>query len=444
MYDSGREPNGPLLEKPVNREMQRKTAPAAALILATLSWNACQDTPAPSHSEITAVVDSAGVRILTNLPGSIEAAESWSLTAAPVVNIGSGASPDVPLHRVTTVVPLDRARVAVGMNSPTQVQIFEGDGTLVATLGREGEGPGEFSEVQSVVPLEPDSFAVWDPSRRRMSVFTEEGQFVREVDLSTIALISAMAAPNTSRPSGWSYLLLSTPGSVILFGVGFIGPGLGVRRVEVPSYRISTVGEELASFGPFPGEETFMSDDGFFAPYPFAANTYCAASGEDLVVGTAEAAEVSYYGPNGTLKRIVRWPDHDRTVGGPLLSEWSDWLEAQLAAMPEEERAPRLFVLDQMPQAEYFPAFGGLVADHTGGIWVGAYPGQIGLLGLSPEVPRVPARRWLVFDGDGVLVANVHTPEGFKPHAVRDGHVWGIFEDELGVESVRAYEVVRG
>ena len=81
----------------------------------------------------------------------------------------------------------------------------------------------------------------------------------------------------------------------------------------------------------------------------------------------------------------------------------------------------------------------------TGEIWVGAYAGEFGIMAqfLVGEVPRMPARRWLVFGADGALVAKLNTPEGFQPNAVHAGRVWGVFRDELYVESVRAYEVVK-
>lgn len=40
-------------------------------------------------------------------------------------------------------------------------------------------------------------------------------------------------------------------------------------------------------------------------------------------------------------------------------------------------------------------------------------------------------------------VAKLETPEGFQPYAVRDGRVWGVFRDELEVESVRAHGIVK-
>jgi hypothetical protein len=166
----------------------------AILALAFVAWTACSEESNPAT---LTVADSAGVRVVTHQPGSIDAAAVWSLSEAPVVEIGAGATPDAPLFRVTAVAPLSGGRVAVGTNTPPQALIFQSDGTLTATLGRRGEGPGEYSAVGSVVPLGADSLAVWDPSRRRMSVFMEDGRYVREVDLSDLVPHSPFAAPST-------------------------------------------------------------------------------------------------------------------------------------------------------------------------------------------------------------------------------------------------------
>jgi hypothetical protein len=420
---------------------------AKAWVLATLASGACADGAAGPGA--ATVVDSAGITIVTNVPGSIEAVETWSLAAEPAVDIGSGVDPDVALFRVTAVVPLDRGRVAVATNSPPQVLVLEPDGTVGSTLGREGDGPGEFASIASVVrlgadpPAVADSLGVWDDVRRRISVFTEDGRYVRDVDLSGLAPLTPIAAPNVLVPAGWTYLLPSSAGSLVLFVVGLFGPGEGVRRVEIPSYRVNGDGEELGRLGPFPGSETFMSSQTGMAPYPFGAETHGATSGDALVVGTAESPELRLYGPSGALERIVRWPDHDRTVGGRLLSDWNDFVDGWLTPMPATERATFRGILDHMGLPERFPAYDGLVTADTGETWVGAYAGQL-TMPATPLNVRVPARRWLVFDGDGILAAGVDTPEGFEPHALREDRVWGVFKDELDVESVRAYEVVRG
>lgn len=384
------------------------------------------------------VADSAGIAVVTNTAGSLDARDVWTISSSPIFEVGGGVEPEVPLYRVSDLLPLDGGRVAVATTVPPRVLVFDATGSLAATLGREGEGPGEFVIVGSIVALGPDSIAVWDPDRRRLSVFTESGALVREVDLSGVAPPSARAAPNTRAVSGFTHVLPSLPGSLILFGEAVLGPGGEgvVTRREMPAYRIGTDGEVLASLGPFPGMQTSPG-----MPAPFGARTHAASSSSLFAVGTSEATEYEVYGTNGALARIVRWPDHDRGVGGEHLSRWTEMVEAD-STMGEFIRAA--------PRAHRFPAYDDLLATDRGEVLVAAYPGPLGLVPLrradpAPEslkpIRRMPARPWLVFDSEGALIATLTTPEGFEPYALRAGILWGVYMDELDVESVRAYEV---
>lgn len=400
------------------------------------------DSGAPS------VRDSAGIEIVTNRPGRVEAAEAWSLSSEPVVEIGAGADPEVALSKVTAVTPLADGRVAVGTNAPPRVLVFEADGSLSTAVGREGEGPGEFSWVASVVELPGDSLGVWDSSRRRISVFTADGALVREVDLSDTAPFSARAVPNDRVSAGVTHLLPAGAGSMIVWGEGMFGPRpdeVTVLRSELPAHRIGPDGEVLATYGPLPGMTILAGGQAGMLPVPFGARTYATTSDGDFVVGTAESTELRIYGPDGAPVRIVRWPDRDRPVGGDLLVRWTEMLDSIPEMLREDVRS--------MSRPERVPAFEGLVSTDEGEILVGDYPGPLGLLSLrradfGPEAfrpeRRMPARRWLVFDGDGALTARLETPEGFEPYAVRDGRMWGVFSDELDVESVRAYGLLRG
>ncbi len=161
--------------------------------------------------------------------------------------------------------------------------------------------------VGSVVSLGGDSVAVWDPERRRVSVFRTDSRLLREVDLRELASLPWIAAPSMLERSARTYLLPSGPGAWVLFGVGMLGPGDGVRRVAVPSYRLSASGGELVALGSFPGESTFLNDQTGAAPYPLGPDNYGATTTEALVVGTAEAAEVRWYSAMGALTQIGRW-----------------------------------------------------------------------------------------------------------------------------------------
>lgn len=414
--------------------------PVIGLAIVAVALSGCG---ADSRPGVT-VADSAGVEIVANLPRSLEAAEAWSLSTEPVVEVGAGADPEVALFRITDVVPLEGGRSAVGTNTPPQVRVFESDGTLASTLGREGEGPGEFSSVGSVVPLGADSLAVWDPTRRRMSVFTVDGRHVRDVDLSAIAPLTVAAAPNSRSDAGFTHLLASAQGSLLLFAEGAFSARAdpGVRRPELASYRITAEGEELARLGPFPGMEMFFGGAMGPIPLPLGARTYATVSEGAFVVGTADATEFRVYASTGALARIVRWPDRARDVGGPFLSTWSELVDSQ-PGMRE--------LVEAIPRPERYPAYEGLVSTDAGEILVGDYAGPLGILPLRRADPpgpdafrpmrRFPERRWLVFSAEGSLVASVVTPEGFEPYAVHNGLAWGVFTDELDVESVRAYRL---
>ena len=417
----------------------------AMVLVAGMGWVGCEQTTVSGYLSVT---DSAGIVVATNLPGSVEAAERWVIAAEPAPEIGAGASPEVPLFRVSDVSPLPDGGVAVGTETPPQALVFGPDGSLTASLGRAGGGPGEFARVASVVAMAGDSLAVWDPDRRRIAVFTRGGEFARSVDLSEVAPVGVMAAPSTRTEAAWTYLL---PGPTdgerdfVLFAVGAFGPGLGPRRPAAPSYRVSATGERRATYGPFPGYESYNSEQTGVVPYPFGAETYAAVSGAALVVGTAESSELRYYGPDGALRRIVRWPEPDRTVEGPFVEQWEASFEDWVETMPPRARDPIRDRFDHVPYPEQFPAYAGVVPGAGDRIWVGDYPGHL-LIPTTPIDHRVPARAWRVFDPNGRLIAMVETPAGFQPHAVvsesSGTRVWGVYRDELDVETVRAYDII--
>ncbi len=419
----------------------KKGIGAVGLLVIAGSLGACSD----GSERPVAVVDSAGIEIVTNLPGSIESAETWTLSSEPAIEIGGGLDPEVPLFRVTAVVPLPGNRVAVGTDSPSQVLVFGEDGTVAATLGRQGEGPGEYSSVGSVVLLPGDSLAVWDPDRRRVYVYSAAGGYGREVDLVHVVHQSTRAAGDIRQTTGFTHLLSLDSSSLIVFGEGVTGPNPepGFFRPEMPAPRITLDGEEITRLGPFPGMVTHVGGPAGPVPAPFGARTYATASGGRLLVGTAETTEFRIYGPDGVLVRIVRWPDQSRAVTGPFLSRWEEMVDAK----PDLKG-----LVEMVPPAETFPAYEGMIPVDGGEILVGEYPGPLGIFPLRradhgpdffrPDL-RIPGRWWLVFGSRGAVSATLRTPEGFEPYAGSDGLVWGVYSDELDVESVRAYQLLR-
>lgn len=393
--------------------------------------------------------DSSGVTIVTNSQDGLAAGAGWSLSAEPVVEIGGGVAAGTPLLQVTAIEPLGNGRVAVAMNAPPQTMVFDARGGMEALLGRQGGGPGEYSSVISVVGLRGDSIAVWDPNRRRITVFTAEGEAARQIDLSLIVPIPVGAATGTDLASGFTRVLGTTGPHLILFGEGALAPASEpkISRPRMPAHWIDTDGNILATSPPIPGMEVFLGSPIGPIPRPFGARAYATSQGRSLVVGTAEKTEFQVFGPDGNLARIVRWPDVPREVGGAFLTTWSnmvtDWVEGRADLAP---------LLESVPRAERWPAYMDLISSDSGEVLIGEYPGPTGVWPmrrqdekpdlLRPQI-RMPGRSWLVFDSTGVFQATLLTPEGFEAYAVRDGLIWGVYSDSLDIESVRAFGITR-
>ncbi len=395
-------------------------------LVATLGSSACHGSGSPPAGAVA--VDSSGVIVVTNSAELMASVPRWTVAVEHRVELGSDASPETALSRVVDVLPRPRGEVVVATRQPPHGLGFTADGSVAATRGGEGEGPGEFSGMSSIAALPGDSIAVWDPEALRLSVFAADGRFARDVDLKAAVLPVDRA---------WSVLRRTPSGALAVFTVASFGAGR-----DVPLYRLSAEspvmdasGAVTGSLGPFPGVEMFNTEWGFGSAF-FGAQSYAAVAGEDLVVGDGALPELRWYALDGTLERVARWPSGGRELTPAVLDSVK---ERVVAGAPEAHRAALRAQLKELPVPERRPALSDVLVSDVGEIWVGNYPGAL----AAKSMARFLERRWLVFSADGSLVAKATTPEGFQPYAVMGARVWGVFKDDLDVETVRAYAITR-
>lgn len=369
--------------------------------------------------------DSAGVEIVANGPRRLAAIPEWHLSSSPSLEIQSTEEGEVVLFRVVGVTRTESGGVAVLNGGSNEVLLFDRHGQMVGRRGREGDGPGEFRALSSVIPLGGDSLAVYDGGHKRLSVFAPDGVLAREFTLDPM-------------PEGSAYeRLLPFPdhGFAVFTQGGLMGGSSGVFRSMSESFAVDANGERTGSFGRFPGSENFITQ--FAGTVLFGANSYAAVVGDELVVGTADEPVLKFYSQDDGLRRVVRWPDHDRAVSE---ERFEQYLSTAEAALPEAARPQARAMLAEVPRSERQPAYEDVLATRGGRLWVGDYRGpEMALPGA-----RSPARSWLVLDKDGTLVARVPTPEGFQLFYVARDEVIGVFVDDLGVESIRVYGVDSG
>lgn len=151
---------------------------AAAPLLA-----ACGNGGEGRHASGSVDPDSAGVEVVQIPFPDPDEVERWRIDPEPTVVIGQGADGEAP-YLFSALPALGRVpdgrTFALDVDS-REVRLFGPEGTFEGTLGREGDGPGEFrAPVRWALPYRGDSLAVVETAgQARVSVFGPDGGFGR-------------------------------------------------------------------------------------------------------------------------------------------------------------------------------------------------------------------------------------------------------------------------
>jgi hypothetical protein len=362
------------------------------------------------------------VEVITHLADESALAVD-SLSGAPVLAIHSGAASNVIFHRITDVTPLSDGTIAVAAHGSLSVYLFDQQGSFKMSLGRDGEGPGEFRAIWGSFALAGDSLVVFDSRLGRLTIFTQTGQVSRTLDISRF-LPPARGADVHPLDSGFALVGLASVG---------MRRSPGIYRDSAASYRLDANGDSVGFYGRYPGSEVSHAQR-LFGPSPFGARLFSGTRGDRLIIGNSSQTEIREYATTGQLVRVIRWPDHDRHVTEARAAEY---VEFRLESLPKNEQAQFGQDLRQLSYSQTEPAYYGLVVSSAGVVWLGDYPGPEALL---PQ-PALRPRTWTLFGPDGVRRRLIHSPPGFELKAVRNGLAYGVQTDDLGVQSVLVYRV---
>lgn len=376
--------------------------------------------------------DSAGVTIVESSGLPERGSGGWTLGQNPELSIGMLEGDTLyQLFRVTNGIFLSDGRIAISENGRLQLRVFGPDGSFLQGLGREGEGPGEFEFVVIVGALGTDTLVALDGSQRRISRFHLTEGFL---DQATIAEEAGIAHFFNGMFSDGSVVF----GGGLNFGPGGATPNDGYQRPTAEFRSVTPDGRIDTDFGDFPGTEIFFKTQGGGGEMMISASVIhfgktvrTHTRGSRFVLGTGDSFEVDFFGPEGRLERLVRV----MAPPIPVTQEMLDGLlEERLAALDDPTRAPATrSSFDEIPAADFVPAYRNLFLDSEGFLWVEHYrlPGN----GLST---------WTIFDPDGVPVTELSLPRQNRILDIGPGKVLALFEDDLGVEYLRVYPLTRG
>lgn len=160
----------------------RTTSPGAVVALATLLVaGGCGDA-GPTGDPAMTVRDSAGVRVVENVPSDRPAVRS-------AVELAELRPPDSALAPLPWGVDADpeSGRIYALDGTAPRVVVFGEEGDYVGTLGREGGGPGEFRNPSALTVREDGVLVVWDTGRGVLSRWSPEGELLGEKSAPTVS-----------------------------------------------------------------------------------------------------------------------------------------------------------------------------------------------------------------------------------------------------------------
>lgn len=366
-----------------------------------------------------------GVTIAESSAPAWKDGERWYLSAQPRIDVGANQSDSTQqLFRVRDVDFRSDGGIVVANAGTSELRLYDEVGDLERSVGRLGDGPGEFRGMSGLDTCEDGSIAV-DESRR-VSFFSNDGDFLEST--ITVPYVADRALGLEAMSTDCSFVLLrdyspSPPGALTLYWA---------RLSDAHRDTVTT----FVAFDIVPGGRGA-------APRPYGFYAAWAAADQDVYVGRGDNFEYLTYRRGASLTRIVRWA----AAPEPVTPEDRDRFETFRAAAIAESPSG---IRNDIPEPGTFrypdhrPAYASLLVDGDGHLWARAFPANApGYANQAPPSPSNPPDLWSVFDPEGRWLGQVSTPAGFVVKAIDSDRVVGIYNDSLDVEHVRVYELVK-
>lgn len=367
----------------------------------------------PDTDSSTGVVrDSAGVRVV-ELPSpaddGIVTELSIDPTWAPATGLEIGDLLDIAVLPGRGILLLDELAESVSFVSDA--------GELLAVIGREGEGPGEFNpQGLSQVIATDSSVFVPDLFMQRVTEFDLDGEVlgIKSFPFSPLYAVGW----RRDGEGGLAFRAYEQFGDQIVQLVG--GTADTILSVEIsndyPNLLLSPV--------------TLWD---------------LTADGDVLLARTDRAAVELRRRETGALLWRAQWAQPAKILDEAAVAHLEGLVrERILRDTPDiaaEQLAANLAAL-QFP--ERGPALAGLMVAPGGDVWVRwAKPVRAMDTGalLIGSAEAFGGRDWDVLDRGGRLKARVRLPEGFSPRRFSGDWMCGILSDDLGIETVARVEI---
>lgn len=404
----------------------RRLALLTALLAVLLA--ACEPEGGEREPEAVERWDSAGVEIVENQAPAWGDGQGWSIDPDPTLEIGvlEGEGPyefsfiwDAARFPDSRLAVVDRAR---------EIRVFDPEGRHLASLGGEGEGPGEFRDTPVIRIAPPDTILAWDPVGYRLSRFSPEAGLLR--DDSFGELVGDLGVTRLIGGRMWE---VAGEGTLLVRDSGREEAGSDRIRSYTSPILIRDGGERVIRVETFFSRENhrMVRDDGvniqLVRPFPPQVRAEVAPDGSHLAVARGEAWNVEFFDDDGELVRIVRAAVPRKRVTPEMVEEQRAQTVEGTGLTPTQvdEAYQELGISDSIP------AIANLKWDTEGNLWAGRRTAERGVV-----------HEYDVIDSDGRWLGFVSLPEGVgSVHEIGDDYLLATWTGELDVHYLRKYRL---
>lgn len=397
-----------------------KKLPVLVVWMAAIA-SGCSDAPMERWSGAIDTLPSGAV-VVTNERAASSPGEFWHLEEVVRIGAPNGVGPEV-FGRIADVEIGPDGNIYVVDQQAAEVRSFDLEGNHVRTIGREGEGPGEFQS-PSAAAFSP-SGVLWVADGQRYTSFGREGELrnVYTTGIRGSLRPGQLRAPVEGQLVDLAFLRVREDGVDGSVRVRGLGPG-----AVVWSFSDSAVLVDSVAFGDDWRPPSLTQTRGGTTTsmvVPEAPQRVFEPSERDIIwTGIGDDYAVHAVTMEGDTVLTVR-----REVSPEPLTEGdSDRLHRWLERMGEQG-----FATDRSQLPQYYPFFDRIVAADDGTVWLYREWAEGGFFD--------------VFDESGRYLGEVRThlnagPFGTHP-SISGEHVAGVVLDSLDVPRVEVFRIVR-
>ena len=374
-------------------------------------------------------IDSAGV-VITTIDERLDDVPRWEVDTISRITL---ASPDsTGFVFVSAAYWVTNGRVLVADSRQRRLQLYDSSGRHLRTIGRDGDGPGEFRGIMTVSVV-GDTIGVWDLSARRFSLLTVDSGFRRLI-------------PTPKKPSDFD-----TPREIwITSGIrpltywlstewpGPLPQGMRIRKLQFSGQlAFSDTGARTLSSSPtFNGIYSGQVERGD-ARQLFSNMPFIAPAADRVAYGSGETFEVCVANRDLVTQRIIRWTLADQPLTDAEVANARERLFASMPTGAPREKIERavndIVAAELLPKVR--PAISRALWDDAGQLWLGRFD--------APTRGLAEASDWVVLDSNARPVGRVRLPELVRLERVRGNELLVSVRDSLDVQTVQVWRIRR-